>query len=146
MNSAINPCSEHLCTQLCLLSGMRPRYYSCHCQSGWKLDADKRTCVKGMLFSLCMLSLTSLYLFEHLSTVFLITWTSLLDQSAFLMVVRESVIFGIPLDPNDPSNNAMAPVSSIGQGRDIDFDDQEELVYWVQDTVSPLFCFLFCYI
>ena len=52
------------------------------------------------------------------------------------MVVRDSVIFGIPLDPADPSNNAMAPVSGISQGRDIDFDDQQELVYWVQSTVS----------
>lgn len=58
------------------------------------------------------------------------------------MVVRESVIFGIPLDPNDPSNNAMAPVSGISQGQDIDFDDQEELVYWVQSTVSPALYFM----
>uniref|UniRef100_A0AAQ5Z5D7 Low-density lipoprotein receptor-related protein 2 n=1 Tax=Amphiprion ocellaris TaxID=80972 RepID=A0AAQ5Z5D7_AMPOC len=100
----INPCREHLCTQLCLLSGMRPRYYTCHCQSGWKLDDDKRTCIK--------------------------------DETPFLMVVRDSVIFGIPLDPADSSNNAMAPVSGISQGRDIDFDDQEEFVYWVQSTGS----------
>ncbi|CAG12634.1 unnamed protein product [Tetraodon nigroviridis] len=98
------PTVNSLCTQLCLLSGLRPRYYTCHCQSGWKLDADKRTCIK--------------------------------DESTFLMVVRESVIFGIPLDPNDPSNNAMTPVSGISQGQDIDFDDQEELVYWVQNTGS----------
>ena len=58
------------------------------------------------------------------------------------MVVRESVIFGIPLDPNDPSNNAMTPVSGISHGQDIDFDDQEELVYWVQNTVSPALCVL----
>ncbi|KAG7227889.1 hypothetical protein INR49_013683, partial [Caranx melampygus] len=102
--TAINPCREHLCSQLCLLSGLRPRYYTCHCQSGWKLDADKRTCIK--------------------------------DETPFLMVVRESVIFGIPLDPADPSNNAMAPVSGISQGRDIDFDDQEQFVYWVQGSGS----------
>lgn len=52
------------------------------------------------------------------------------------MVVRNSVIFGVPLDPANPSNNAMAPISGISQGRDIDFDDQEEFVYWVQSTVS----------
>lgn len=52
------------------------------------------------------------------------------------MVVRDSVIFGIPLDPTDPSNNAMTPVSGISQGRDIDFDDQQQLVYWVQSSVS----------
>ncbi|XP_047465711.1 low-density lipoprotein receptor-related protein 2 [Mugil cephalus] len=102
--SAINPCSEHLCTQLCLLSVLRPRYHTCHCQSGWKLDSDQRTCVK--------------------------------DENPFLMVVRDSVIFGIPLDPTDPSNNAMIPVSGISLGRDIDFDDQEQFVYWVQSIGS----------
>ncbi|TDG98033.1 hypothetical protein EPR50_G00214030 [Perca flavescens] len=102
--TAIDPCREHLCTQLCLLSGIRPRYYTCHCQSGWKLDTDKRTCIK--------------------------------DETPFLMVVRDSVIFGIPLDPTDISNNAMAPVSGISQGQDIDFDDQKQLIYWVQSTGS----------
>ena len=52
------------------------------------------------------------------------------------MVVRDSVIFGIPLDPANPSNNAMAPVSGISQGRDIEYDDQQQLIYWVQSTVS----------
>ncbi|KAM9425856.1 low-density lipoprotein receptor-related protein 2 [Pholidichthys leucotaenia] len=100
--TAINPCKEHLCTQLCLLSGLRPRYYTCHCQSGWKLDTDQRTCIK--------------------------------DETPFLMVVRDTVIFGIPLDPEDPSNDAMIPVSGISAGRDIDFDDQEQFIYWVQST------------
>ncbi|XP_028331825.1 low-density lipoprotein receptor-related protein 2 [Gouania willdenowi] len=102
--TAINPCREHLCTQLCLLAALRPRYYTCHCQSGWKLDADQRTCIQ--------------------------------DTTPFLMVVRDSVIFGIPLDLDNPSNNAMAPVSGITQGKDIDFDDKEQFVYWVQSTGS----------
>lgn len=68
--------------------------------------------------------------------VSIVFMSSILDEAPFLMVVRDSVIFGIPLDPADPSNNAMAPVSGISQGRDIDFDDQEQLVYWVQNTVS----------
>lgn len=55
------------------------------------------------------------------------------------MVVRDSVIFGIPLDPTDPSNNAMAPISGISNGQDIDFDDQEQYVYWVQSQVSIYF-------
>lgn len=59
-----------------------------------------------------------------------------LDDTPFLMVVRDTVIMGIPLNPNDTSNNAMAPISGITQGRDIDFDDQEQFVYWVQGTVS----------
>lgn len=142
---AIDPCREHLCSQLCLLSGLRPRYYTCHCQSGWKLGDDKRTCVKGMF------SYSSFYLFFLLFiAVYFVSFTQpcwnlcssrhvhcpILDETPFLMVVRDSVIFGIPLDPTDPSNNAMAPVSGISQGKDIDFDDQEQLLYWVQSTVS----------
>lgn len=61
------------------------------------------------------------------------------------MVERESVIFGIPLDPNDPSNNAMTPVSGISEGKDIEFDDKEELVYWVDSIVSLALCFI-CFI
>ncbi|KAK0146061.1 Low-density lipoprotein receptor-related protein 2 [Merluccius polli] len=103
--AATNPCAEHLCSQLCLLSARRPVYYSCHCQSGWTLDpGDRRTCVR--------------------------------DDKPFLMVVRESVILGVPLDPLDTSNNAMAPVSGITGGRDIEFDHREQFVYWVQSSVS----------
>lgn len=52
------------------------------------------------------------------------------------MVVKDTTIFGIPLDPSDPSNNAMAPVSGISEGRDIDYDDQQQLTYFIQGTVS----------
>lgn len=100
--AAFNPCNEHLCTQLCLLATLRPKYFSCHCQSGWKLDSDQRTCIK--------------------------------DESPFLMVGRDSVIYGIPLDPEDTSDNAMTPVTDIDQAKDIEFDDQQQLVYWVQNT------------
>lgn len=54
------------------------------------------------------------------------------------MVVKDTTIFGIPLDPSDPSNNAMAPVSGISEGRDIDYDDKEQLTYFIQGTVSRL--------
>ncbi|XP_051771492.1 low-density lipoprotein receptor-related protein 2 [Ctenopharyngodon idella] len=101
---ALNPCENHPCSQLCLLSTLRPRYYKCDCQSGWILASDGLTCTK--------------------------------DDTPFLMVVRDTVIMGIPLNPNDTSNNAMAPISGITQGRDIDFDDQEQFVYWVQGTGS----------
>lgn len=60
----------------------------------------------------------------------------MLDDAPFLMVASDSVILGIPLDPADSSNNAMAPIFGISQGQDLDFDDQEEFVYWVQSTVS----------
>lgn len=52
------------------------------------------------------------------------------------MVMRDTVILGIPLNPNDTSNNAMTPISGITKGVDIDFDDKEQFVYWVQGSVS----------
>lgn len=145
---AINPCGDHFCTQLCLLSNLRPRYYTCHCQSGWKLDSDKRTCIKGRCLPPLYTHINSVEMFCKLAKLFYLSSISSIcflsyvfihlisDEAPFLMVVRDSVIFGIPLDPTDPSNNAMAPVSGITQGRDIDFDDQEQYVYWVQSTVS----------
>ncbi|XP_030630936.1 low-density lipoprotein receptor-related protein 2 [Chanos chanos] len=101
---AWNPCENHECSQLCLLSVKRPRYHVCACQSGWNLNSDGRTCTK--------------------------------DDTPFLMVVRDTVIMGIPLDPNDTSDNAMTPVSGITKGKDIDFDDKEQFVYWVEGSRS----------
>ncbi|TRY92935.1 hypothetical protein DNTS_033821 [Danionella cerebrum] len=105
---ALNPCENSPCAQLCLLSILRPRYYTCDCQSGWTLASDGHTCTK--------------------------------DDTPFLMVVRDTVIIGIPLNPNDTSSNAMAPISGITEARDIDFDDQEEFVYWVQGSGSIYRC------
>uniref|UniRef100_W5N103 Low-density lipoprotein receptor-related protein 2 n=1 Tax=Lepisosteus oculatus TaxID=7918 RepID=W5N103_LEPOC len=99
--AAWNPCLNHQCSQLCLLAGIRPRYYSCACQSGWHLGSDGRTCEK--------------------------------DNTPFLMVLRDTTIFGIPLDPNNTNDNAMIPVMGISHGQDLDFDDQEQYVYWVQN-------------
>ncbi|XP_051792178.1 low-density lipoprotein receptor-related protein 2 [Erpetoichthys calabaricus] len=54
------------------------------------------------------------------------------DRSPFLMTVRDTSIVGIPLDPNNTNDNAMTPVSSISHGWDLDFDDAEDFVYWVE--------------
>ncbi|MBN3296498.1 LRP2 protein, partial [Amia calva] len=98
---AWNPCKNSVCSQLCLLSGLRPRYYSCACQSGWHLSSNGQTCEK--------------------------------DENPFLMVLRDTAIFGISLDPSNTNDNAMIPVMGISQGRDLDFDDEEQFVYWVQN-------------
>ncbi|XP_043910917.1 low-density lipoprotein receptor-related protein 2-like [Protopterus annectens] len=101
---AWNPCANHQCSQLCLLSGLRPRYYTCACQSGWHLDTDKITCIR--------------------------------DNSPFLMVVKSELIYGIPLDPSDSSDNAMIPVAAIRNGWDLEFDDVEQKIYWVENPGS----------
>ncbi|MED6276189.1 Low-density lipoprotein receptor- protein 2 [Characodon lateralis] len=66
-------------------------------------------------------------------------WTLAADQftcaraeDPFLVVVRDSIIYGIPLNPEDKSNDAMVPVAGLHNGYDVDFDDREQTIYWVE--------------
>lgn len=52
------------------------------------------------------------------------------------MVVRDSIIYGIPLNPEDKNNDAMVPVTGLQNGYDVDFDDSEQTIYWVEHPVS----------
>uniref|UniRef100_A0A8C6QUZ8 Low-density lipoprotein receptor-related protein 2 n=1 Tax=Nannospalax galili TaxID=1026970 RepID=A0A8C6QUZ8_NANGA len=54
------------------------------------------------------------------------------DQ-AFLMSVRNHLIFGISLDPAEKSNDAMVPIAGIQNGFDVEFDDSEQFIYWVEN-------------
>lgn len=67
-----------------------------------------------------------------------VDWYSaiLTDDQPFLITVRRSVIFGISLNPEVKSNDAMVPVSGIQNGYDVEFDDKEEFIYWVENPVS----------
>ncbi|KAG8510408.1 Low-density lipoprotein receptor-related protein 2 [Galemys pyrenaicus] len=51
----------------------------------------------------------------------------------FLIAVRYSVIFGISLNPGVKSNDGMVPISGIRNGYDVEFDDSEEFIYWVEN-------------
>lgn len=51
----------------------------------------------------------------------------------FLMSVRDNIIFGISLDPEVKSNDAMVPISGIQHGYDVEFDDSEQFIYWVEN-------------
>lgn len=57
-------------------------------------------------------------------------------EDPFLVVVRDSIIYGISLDPDDKSNDAMVPVAGLQNGYDVDFDDAEQMIYWVEHPVS----------
>ena len=57
-------------------------------------------------------------------------------EKPFLVVVRDSIIYGISLDPGDQNNNAMVPVAGLQNGYDVDFDDVEQTIYWVEHPVS----------
>ncbi|XP_077472512.1 low-density lipoprotein receptor-related protein 2a isoform X9 [Stigmatopora argus] len=66
-------------------------------------------------------------------------WTLAADQvtctrieDPFLVVVRDSIIYGISLNPDDKSNDAMVPVAGLQNGYDTDFDDNEQTLYWVE--------------
>lgn len=53
----------------------------------------------------------------------------------FLVVVRDSIIYGISLNDSDKSNDAMVPVAGLQNGYDVDFDDSEQMIYWVEHPV-----------
>ncbi|KAA8588167.1 hypothetical protein FQN60_001361 [Etheostoma spectabile] len=66
-------------------------------------------------------------------------WTLATDQitctrveDPFLVVVRDSIIYGISLNPDDKSNDAMVPIAGLHNGYDVDFDDSEQTIYWVE--------------
>ncbi|MCI4378615.1 hypothetical protein PGIGA_G00218000, partial [Pangasianodon gigas] len=50
----------------------------------------------------------------------------------FLVVVRDSIIYGISLNPDEKSNDAMVPIAGLHNGYDVDFDDSEQMIYWVE--------------
>ncbi|XP_072435639.1 low-density lipoprotein receptor-related protein 2a isoform X3 [Chiloscyllium punctatum] len=52
-------------------------------------------------------------------------------EQPFLIVVRNSIIFGISLDPDDKTNDAIVPVAGVQNGYDVDFDE-EEVLYWAE--------------
>lgn len=54
----------------------------------------------------------------------------------FLVVVRDSIIYGISLNPDEKSNDAMVPIAGLQNGYDVDFDDAEQMIYWVEHPVS----------
>ncbi|XP_059895450.1 LOW QUALITY PROTEIN: low-density lipoprotein receptor-related protein 2a [Gadus macrocephalus] len=53
-------------------------------------------------------------------------------EDPFLVVVRDSIIYGISLNPDDKSNDAMVPVAGLHNGYDVDFDHSDHTVYWVE--------------
>eukprot|EP00079_Xenopus_tropicalis_P011186 XP_002936802.2 PREDICTED: low-density lipoprotein receptor-related protein 2 isoform X2 [Xenopus tropicalis] len=55
------------------------------------------------------------------------------DEKPFLVVVRDSIIFGMSLNPDDKTNDAMVPVAGIRNGYDVDFDDSEQMIYWIEN-------------
>lgn len=57
-------------------------------------------------------------------------------EKSFLIAVRDSVIYGISLNPEEKSNDAMVPIAGVQNGYDVDFDDSEQMIYWVENPVS----------
>lgn len=68
--------------------------------------------------------------------MFFAFFTPSLVEDPFLVVVRDSIIYGISLNLDDKSNDAMVPVAGLQNGYDVDFDDNEQTIYWVEHPVS----------
>ncbi|XP_058520574.1 low-density lipoprotein receptor-related protein 2 [Ochotona princeps] len=54
------------------------------------------------------------------------------DDQPFLISVRHRIIFGISLNPEVKSNDAMVPISGIENGFDVEFDESEQFIYWAE--------------
>ncbi|XP_023355035.1 low-density lipoprotein receptor-related protein 2 isoform X2 [Sarcophilus harrisii] len=55
------------------------------------------------------------------------------DEQPFLITVRKNIIYGISLNPEEKTNDAMVPIAGIQNGYDVDFDDSEQFIYWVEN-------------
>ncbi|ELW62289.1 Low-density lipoprotein receptor-related protein 2 [Tupaia chinensis] len=56
------------------------------------------------------------------------------DEQPFLITVRRHTVYGISLDPEVKSSDAMVPITGIQNGFDADFDDSEQFIYWVENA------------
>lgn len=57
-------------------------------------------------------------------------------EHPFLIAVRDNIIYGISLNPDEKTNDAMVPIAGVQNGVDVDFDDSEQMIYWVENPVS----------
>ncbi|GAB0191560.1 low-density lipoprotein receptor-related protein 2 [Grus japonensis] len=54
-------------------------------------------------------------------------------EHPFLIAVRDNIIYGISLNPEEKTNDAMIPIAGVQNGVDVDFDDSEQMIYWVEN-------------
>ncbi|CAG5865572.1 unnamed protein product [Menidia menidia] len=98
--------------------------------------AGQNYCLRSPCTHICLLSAVGP---RYYSCACPSGWTLAADQftctrveDPFLVVVRDSIIYGIPLNPDDKSNDAMVPIAGLQNGYDVDFDDNEQTIYWVE--------------
>uniref|UniRef100_A0A803VR23 Low-density lipoprotein receptor-related protein 2 n=1 Tax=Ficedula albicollis TaxID=59894 RepID=A0A803VR23_FICAL len=54
-------------------------------------------------------------------------------EHPFLIAVRDNIIYGISLNPEEKTNDAMVPIAGVQNGVDVDFDDSEQMIYWAEN-------------
>lgn len=57
-------------------------------------------------------------------------------QEEFVVVSTPGTISGISADPEHTGTNFMIPVTGITNQLDVEFDTEEERLYWVESYVS----------
>nr|XP_010969732.1 low-density lipoprotein receptor-related protein 2 isoform X1 [Camelus bactrianus] len=100
-----------------------------------KQPASRNPCAQAHCSHLCLLSSERLYTCVCPSGWRLShdSMTCMRGDEAFLVVVRHSIIFGISLNPEVKSDNAMVPVSGIHNGYDVEVDTSEQFIYWIEN-------------
>ncbi|KAJ7345670.1 hypothetical protein JRQ81_001620, partial [Phrynocephalus forsythii] len=54
-------------------------------------------------------------------------------EEPFLIAVRDNIIYGVSLNPEEKTNDAMVPIAGVQNGYDVDFDDSEQMIYWIEN-------------
>uniref|UniRef100_A0A8C6B9V0 Low-density lipoprotein receptor-related protein 2 n=1 Tax=Monodon monoceros TaxID=40151 RepID=A0A8C6B9V0_MONMO len=100
-----------------------------------KQPVSTNPCVHAQCSHLCLLSSERLY-----SCACPSGWrlsrdsvTCVRGDEAFLIVVRHSIIFGISLNPEVKTFDAMVPISGIQNGYDVAVDYSEQFIYWLEN-------------
>ncbi|XP_043344111.1 low-density lipoprotein receptor-related protein 2 isoform X2 [Cervus canadensis] len=100
-----------------------------------KQPVSSNPCNNVRCSHLCLLSSRSLYTCACPSGWSLArdSVTCVRDDQAFLIVVRNSIIFGISLNPDMKTFDAMVPISGIRNGYDVAVDYSEQFIYWLEN-------------
>uniref|UniRef100_A0A452F8B2 Low-density lipoprotein receptor-related protein 2 n=1 Tax=Capra hircus TaxID=9925 RepID=A0A452F8B2_CAPHI len=100
-----------------------------------KQPVSSNPCSNTRCSHLCLLSSKSLYSCACPSGWSLArdAVTCVRDDQAFLIVVRNSIIFGISLNPDVKTFDGMVPISGVRNGYDVAVDYSEQFIYWLEN-------------
>lgn len=60
----------------------------------------------------------------------------ILASQPFVVVVQKEQIYGLSLNTASPSLSGMVPIAGLSNAYDVDFDSDQQLLYFVQHPVE----------